>query len=164
MISAMAWTNSKIFRQFIADAVAKTASFSCNWNSTDVFKAALFPTGTTPDATVSAANSAYNAGVWTSGTELTDTNWPAGGRAVTGTGSGGGYASSGTTITFDGADTSGAGNVTLAGVFGDLLYDTVASVVTNQGAAFHYFGGSQGVTAGTFTIVWNASGLMQVTF
>ena len=37
-----------------------------------------------------------------------------------------------------------------------LTYNTVASPVAKQGLAFHYFGGVQGVTAGTFTIVWNA--------
>jgi hypothetical protein len=159
----MAWTNSKIFRQWIADSLAPTASFAGKWGvgTPDTYKAALFPTGTTPDATVTAANSAYNAGVWTSGTELTDTNWPAGGRAITSPT----FTSSGTTITYDGADTSGAGNVTLAGVFGNLFYDdTLTTPVADQGAAFHYYGGSQGVTGGTFTIVWNASGLMQVTF
>jgi hypothetical protein len=87
---------------------------------------------------------------------------------VTGTGSGGGY-TSGTgisatnQITFDGADTSGAGNVTLANVYGDLLYDfTLATPVAKQGCAFHSFGGVQQVTAGTFSIQWNAAGLMQV--
>jgi hypothetical protein len=166
----MAWTTSKIFRQWIADSLAPTASFVGKWNSTDVYNAALYNNTTTPDATVTAALSAYNAGTsqWVVANEVIDTlnsNWVAGGRQVAGTGSGGGYASSGSTITFDGNDTAGAGNVTITNAFGDLLYDnTLATPVSKQGAAFHYFGGAQSVTNGTFTIVWNVAGLMQVTF
>jgi hypothetical protein len=156
-------SSSAIFRQWIADSLAPTASFAGKWNSTDVFKAALFNDTTTPDKTVAAASSAYNTGVWVTANERTDTNWAAGGRQVTGTGSGGGYTSTSNLITFDGADTSGAGNVTLSNVYGDLLYDdTLTTPVADQGAAFHSFGGVQQVTAGTFTIQWNASGLMQV--
>lgn len=164
----MAWSASKIFRQWIADSLAPTASFAGKWNGTDVFKAALYNNSITPDATVAASASGFNAGSsqWVTTNEVTDaTNWTSGGRTITGTGSGGGYTSTSNLVTFDGADTSGAGNVTLANVFGDLLYDsTLTTPVANQGAAYHYFGGSQSVTAGTFTIVWNASGLMQVTF
>ena len=29
--------------------------------------------------------------------------------------------------------------------------------------SFHYFGGSQGVTAGTFTIIWHANGINRYT-
>jgi hypothetical protein len=163
----MAWSASAIFRQWLADSLAPTASFAGKWNSTDVYKAALYNNSITPDRSVTAALSAYNAATsqWLATNEVTDaTNWTAGGRTVTGTGSGGGYASAGTTITFDGADTAGGGTVTIAGAFGDLLYDsTLTTPVANQGAAFHYFGGTQSVTAGTFTIIWNASGILQVT-
>lgn len=158
--------SSKIFRQWIADSLAPTASFVGKWNGTDVYKCALFGNTGTPDNTVTAALSAFNAGQWITGNEVTDaTNWVSGGRAVTGTGSGGGYTSSTNLITFDGADTAGGGNVTLAGVYGDLLYDsTVVTPVANQGAAYHSYGGVQQVTAGTFTVIWNVNGLMQLTF
>ena len=44
--------------------------------------------------------------------------------------------------------------------FGCLVYDdTLATPVVDQGVSYHYFGGSQSVTAGTFTIVWNTSGI-----
>jgi hypothetical protein len=156
--------SSAIFRQWIADSLAPTASFVGKWNSTDVFKASLFNNSVTPDKTVAAATSAYNTGTWVLANEVTDANWPAGGQTVTGTGSGGGFTSSGSAITFDGADTAGAGNVTVANVYGDLLYDfTLATPVAKQGCAFHSFGGAQQVTAGTFTIIWNVNGLMQIT-
>jgi hypothetical protein len=159
--------SSKIFRQWIADSLAPTASFVGKWNSTDVYKCALMNNTGTPDNTVTAALSAYNTGQWTAATnEVVDvTNWTAGGRAVTGTGSGGGYTSTSNLITFDGADTAGGGNVSLANVYGDLLYDsTLATPVANQGAAYHSYGGPQQVTAGTFTVIWNVNGLMQLTF
>jgi|SRR6516225_497091 hypothetical protein len=164
----MAWTNSKIFRQWIADSLAPTASFVGKWNSTDVYNAALYNNTITPDNTVTAALSGYNAATsqWLTANEVTDaTNWTAGGRAVTGTGSGGGYSSTGATVTFTGSNTSGAGNVTITNAYGNLLYDsTLSTPVSKQGAAYHFYGGAQSVTAGTFTIVWNASGIMQVTF
>jgi hypothetical protein len=121
----------------------------------------------TPDNTVAASLTAYNTGQWTAATnEVVDaTNWVAGGRTVTGTGSGGGYTSSTNLITFDGADTAGGGNVSLSNVYGDLLYDsTLATPVANQGCAYHSYGGPQQVTAGTFTVIWNVAGLMQLTF
>lgn len=158
--------NSKIFRQWIADSLAPTASFVGKWNSTDVYKCALFGNTGTPDNTVTAALSAFGSGQWIVGNEITDaTNWVSGGRAVTGTGSGGGFTSTSNLITFDGTDTAGGGNVTLAAVYGDLLYDSsLATPVANQGAAYHSYGGVQQVTAGTFTVIWNAAGLMQLTF
>jgi hypothetical protein len=160
----MAWTASAIFRQWIADSLAPTGSFVGKWNSTDVYKAALFNATPTPDKTVAASASAYNTGVWVTGNEVTDANWPAGGQSVAGTGSGGGYSSTSNLITFDGSDTAGAGNVTVANVYGDLLYDfTLATPVAKQGAAYHYYGGAQQVTAGTFTVIWNVNGLMQIT-
>jgi len=156
--------SSAIFRQWLADSLAPTASFAGKWNSTDVFKAALFNNTTTPDKTVAAAASAYNTGVWVLANEVTDANWPAGGQSVAGTGSGGGYSSTSNLITFDGTDTAGAGNVTVANVYGDLLYDfTLSTPVAKQGAAYHSYGGAQQVTAGTFTIIWNVNGLMQIT-
>ena len=50
---------------------------------------------------------------------------------------------------------------TLAATSGCLLYDdTIAAPVADQGISFHYFGGSQTVTLGRFTIVWNGSGIL----
>jgi hypothetical protein len=157
----MAWSASAIFRQYTADSIAPTASFTPHIQSGGSWKAALYPTGVTPDNSVAAAASAYGTGVWTG--ELTDaTNWVAGGRPLTYTATR--YTNSGTFIMFDADDTAGAGNVTLAGVFGDLVYDdALATPVAKQGLAFHYFGGTQGVTAGTFTVIWHANGVARWT-
>jgi hypothetical protein len=49
-------------------------------------------------------------------------------------------------------------------VFGCLVYDdTITTPVADQGLCFNYFGGTQSVTAGTFTVVWSASGIFRIT-
>jgi len=155
-------TASAIFRAWLSDQLSATIAAG-KMNNADVFDAALYGNSGTPDKTAAAASTAYNTGAWITANELTDPNWAAGGRAISGTGSGGGFTSSTNLITWTGSNTSGAGNVTITNAYGDLVYDfTLAAPVAKQGAAFHYFGGPQSVTAGTFTIQWNASGIMQV--
>jgi len=156
----MAWSNSKIFMAFFEDVFENTTAMDLN---TDTFKAALYDNDITPDQTVTAANTAYNAGQWTAaGNEVTDgTNWDTGGEPLTSVTS----SFSSNVYTFDAANTPQSGaTCTLASVFGCLVYDdTIATPVVDQGLSFHYFGGSNGVTGGTFTIVWHASGIATVT-
>jgi len=153
----MAWSNSKVYAVTLTDAFNKTAN--CPDLDADSFKAALFDNSITPDNTVTAANSAYAAGVWASGGVSDASGWPAAGRALASVTS----TRSGATYTFDAADTSSANSTTtLSGTYGCLVYDTTSTAVTNQGLSYHYFGGTQSVTSGTFTIVWNASGLVSV--
>lgn len=156
----MAWTGSGVFNSWLRDALGPTASFAGKLSSgTDTFKAALFGGSVTPDNTVASALTAYNTGTWLAASEITDvTNWVAAGRPLTSTA----LSAAGLNyVMFDAADTSGAGNVTLSGVYGDLVYDdTLTTPVADQGLAFHYYGGVQPpVTAGTFTIIWDASGV-----
>ncbi|MGW6257631.1 hypothetical protein [Streptomyces sp. NPDC055085] len=35
--------------------------------------------------------------------------------------------------------------------------------IADQGICFNYFGGVQGVTGGTFTIIWSANGVFRIT-
>jgi hypothetical protein len=161
----MAWTDSRIFRQFVSDAVSNTAVFKIG--GTDVFKAALMNNTGTPDRDATAAASAYNTGQWTAATnEVIDstgggTDWPAGGvslGAETLTTSAGGI------VMFDAPDTASGSTADLAAVFGCLVYDdTLATPVAKQGVCFNYFGGSNAVTNGTFTIVWNVNGVARIT-
>jgi len=153
----VAWSNSKIFQQFITDALGNTAAIDLDG---DTPKVALFDNTITPSQTVSAANSAYAAGVWASGGVSDASGWPAAGRAlasVTWTPSGG-------TCTYDAADTVSANDTTtLASAYGCLVYDdTLTTPVADQGICFNYFGGSQSVTSGRFTIIWNASGILSI--
>lgn len=156
----MAWSNSKIFMAFLEDVFENTTAFDL---ADDTLKAALYDNDITPSQTVTSANTAYNAGQWTaSGNEVADgTEWDAGGEPLTGVASG----FSSNVYTLDATDTpSGGTSATLANVYGCLVYDdTLTTPVADQGISFHYFGGANSVTDGTFTILWNASGILSVT-
>lgn len=156
----MAWTNSKIFMALIEDTLENTTAMDLN---SDTFKAALYDNDITPDQTVTSANTAYNVGQWAiAGNEVSDgTEWDAGGEPLTGVTS----TRATNVYTFDAADTpSGGTSATLANVYGCLVYDdTIAAPVADQGVSYHYFGGANAVTDGTFTIVWNAAGVFSLT-
>ncbi len=154
----MAWSNSKVFTIAIENMLENTAAMDLD---SDTFKAALFDNSITPSQTVSAANSAYAAGVWASGGVADAVSWPAAGIALGSVTSG--FTS--TTYTFDAADTTSNDSTTdLASVYGCLVYDdTLAAPVADQGLVYIYFGGSNSVVNGVFTIVWNASGLITAT-
>lgn len=154
----MAWTASKIFQQTLVDACGNTTAFDFD---ADVPKVALFDNSLTPSQTVSAANSAYGAGVWAAGGVSDASGWPAAGRvlaSITWTASGG-------VVTYDAADTASANSTTtLAACYGCLVYDdTLAAVVNDQGMCYNYFGGAQQVTSGSFTLVWPAAGIFAFT-
>ncbi len=154
----MAWSNSKMFRVYFDDILDGIHSMDID---TDTFKAALYDNTITPDNTVSAANSAYDAGQWATAGEVDDsTEWDAGGEPITSLGTTG----TSTTTTVDGADTpSGGSSATLADVYGCLVYDdTASSPVADQGLCYNYFGGVNSVTNGVFTIVWSGSGIATI--
>lgn len=149
----MAWSASKVFRQYVADMIGNVSALDYD---ADTIKVALYNNSITPDNTVSAANSAYNAGQFANTNEVTSsTDIPAGGltlasKTVT--------PSSGN-VPIDAADTA-SGSAATGTVYGGLVYDdTIATPVAKQGMCFNYFGGAVTVTAGTLTIVWNASGI-----
>jgi hypothetical protein len=159
----MAWTDSRIYRQFIADALGDTAQFKLG--GTDVLKAALYGTGATPDRDATAANSAY-AATWFGAAEIIDTtgggtDWPTGGVSLgteTLTTSAGGI------VMLDAPDTASGATADIAGAFGCNVYDdTLTTPVADQGVCFNYFGGSNSVTNGTFTIVWHVNGIARIT-
>ncbi len=162
----MAWSVSAIFQQAMLNPIAgrswtTAAPTTYSSLSADTIDVALFNNTTAPDKTAAVASTGYNTGTWTTGNEVIDTggsNWPAGGIALASknftidTGS--------SSIVFHGANTTGLGNVTIAAAFGCLVYDftITAGTVAKQGLCFNYFGGTQSVTAGTFTIVWATVG------
>lgn len=154
----MAWTASKAFSAWVTDSLNRTNAFDID---ADNLKAALFDNSITPSQTVTSANTAYAAGVWASGGVLDASGWPAVGRQLLSVTSV--FASN--VYTFDAADTVSANaTTTLVNAFGTLIYDdTLAAVVVDQGICYLYFGGAQTVTSGTFTIAWNAAGLVAVT-
>lgn len=156
----MAWSASKVFMAFFEDVFENTTAMDTN---SDTFKIALYDNDITPDQTVTSANTAYNAGQWTaSGNEVSDgTEWDAAGEPLTGVSS----TRSSNVFTFDATDTpSGGSSATLAAVFGGLIYDdTIAAPVADQGLSYHYFGGTNSVTDGIFTVIYHGSGIFAVT-
>jgi len=168
----MAWTDSRIFTQAILNPLTASAwslteptTYGANGLSADLIAVTLWNNSVTPDKDAALASSGYNTGAWASGAnEQKDaTNWPAGGASnalASKT-----YAAGTGIVNFDAADRAGNGNVTLSNVFGCLVHDDTitAGTVAKQGLCFNYFGGTQGVTAGTFTIVWDATGVFKFT-
>ena len=163
----MAWSASAVFRAYITDlvqgVVENQGTTSMDWVEATTVKAALYNNTGTPDKDVASASSAYNTGQWVVGNEVSDGgNWAAGGVVVTGrtvTNPSNGV------IMMDATDTpSTTSTETLAAVFGCLVYsDSIVTPVADQGFSFNYFGGTNTVTAGTFTIVWHANGVFRAT-
>lgn len=158
----MAWTNSKIFREWMLQMYQVSGTGYTGLDS-DTVKVALFNTTSTPDQDAAVGSTGFNSGVWVTANEVTDaTNWVSGGRALAGKTFTNVAAA---TPMFDATDLAGGGNVTITATFGCLVYDDTitAGTVADQGVSYHYFGGSQSVTAGTFTIIWNANGINRYT-
>lgn len=157
----MAWTNSKIFRPFLADVLANTAAFDLDTGG-DSIKVALYDNTITPDNDVTAANSAYDVGQWATANEQYEAGqWDQGGVALTSQSVNSGTAD---VVFFDAADTASGTGADLADVYGCLVYsDTLTTPVADQGICFNYFGGANSVTNGTFTVVWNANGIFRIT-
>jgi hypothetical protein len=155
----MAWADSKIFRQFLGDAFLNTAAFDLD---SDTFKAALYNNSITPDNDVSAANSAYNAGQWATANEQFEAGqWAQGGVALASPVINVGTAD---VVFWDANDTASGSAADVANVYGCLVYDdTLTTPVADQGICYNYFGGSNSVTNGTFTIVWSANGIFRFT-
>lgn len=170
----MGFTASAIFEQamlsIIGGLVASTtapASMTSTGLIGDTVNVALFGNTGTPDRTVTAANSAYGVSQWVTGNETNGgANWPAGGLVLgtrtwaLDTGS--------TSICFHAPSLAGTGNVTVAAAFGCEVYDntltTAGATVAKQGICYNYFGGSQSVTSGTFTIIWATVGATTAIF
>lgn len=165
------WTASAMFRAWPLAVLggAQTAGnllpASYTGLETDTLKAALYSDNITPDKDAALTSTGYNTGQWANTEEKSDTtNWDAGGEPVT---SGALTTPSTGVVMFDATDTpQGGASTTLSAVFGCLVYDDTITAgtggIADQGVTYHYFGGSQSVTAGTFTIVWHANGLFRI--
>lgn len=161
----MTWTGtqgSHVFQEWISQMYQVSGTGYTGLDS-DTINVALFNTTTTPDPTAAVASTGFNTGVWVTANEVTDaTNWVSGGRALAGKAF---TFPAGSTFMFDATDLAGGGNVTITAAFGCFVYDNsiTAGTVNKQGISFHYFGGTQSVTAGTFTIIWNVNGIHRAT-
>lgn len=148
-------TNSKIFCAFVENSLENDVAFAID---TDTIMCALFNDSiSAPDQTVALANTAFGAGVWAANEVYDGAEWPTGGQALTITTS----AFSSNVFTYDASDEVSTGtSATLSDVRGCLIYD---STVSSYGLAFLSFGGANSVTDGTFTVVFHANGIFQIT-
>lgn len=172
----MSWStaaDSAVFAAFVQQILGESQTTSPHQGPSgyaglihDTVKCALYGNSGTPSKSDTAVKAAYNgtAGPWVVGNELTSsTQWPSGGIALTSAA----LTVATNVVKFDAADTPSGGAVTLSNVYGALVYDDTVAAGTggnaDMGICYNYFGGAQSVTAGTFTVVWNSSGLFQVT-
>jgi hypothetical protein len=164
----MAWTNSKIFRPFLAALFQADALTGFAGLDADACKVALYDNSITPDNDVTLASSAYSAGVWSTTGGGTGTpqvfqagQWAQGGVAIAGNSLNSGTAD---IVFFDATDTASGTAATLSNVFGCLVYDDpVTAPTADIGVSYNYFGGTNAVTNGQLTVVWNANGIFRVT-
>lgn len=162
----MAWSASNVFQEWVKNPLFNgsggTPPTSYTGYLTDTMNVALYASGITPDRTAAVASTGYNTGVWITGNEKTGSSeWVAGGRALaskTNTASAG-------TVTLDAADLTGSASITMSSVEGCLVYDNTITggTVAKQGMCYLWFGGAQSVTAGTFSVIFNASGIVTAT-
>jgi hypothetical protein len=152
----MAWADSRIFRAYVADMVGNTLAHDYD---TDSIKAALYNNTTAPDNDVTQANSAYAVGQWVVGNEVSEAGpWAVGGIALASKTI---DVSAADVVMMDAADTASSAGADLAAVFGCLVYDD--TLTPKAGVCYNYFGGTNSVTNGVFTIVWNANGVYRFT-
>jgi hypothetical protein len=152
----MAWTDSRIFRIYVSDMIDNTLAHDY---VADSIKAALYNNTTAPDNDVAQATSAYNTGQWVVGNEVSEAvTWPAGGVAL---GTKAINVSVADTVYTTAANTASSAGADLAAVYGCLVYDD--TLTPKAGLCYNYFGGSNSVTNGTFTIVWHANGVFRFT-
>ena len=155
-------SSSAVFAAHAVSSFGTRGTADTGFVGANTIKAALFNNSVTPDKSAAVASTGYNTGTWVTANEVTDaTNWAAGGRTLA---SKTGVASS-NVATFDAADTAGGGTLTISNAYGALVYNDsiTGGTVADQGICFNSFGGAQSVAGGTFTIVWSANGLFQIT-
>jgi hypothetical protein len=151
----MAWTDSKVFQQFLEDCVLNDLAFDL---TADTFKAALYNNSITPDNDTGDTNTAYNAGQWANTNEVTEVGqWAAGGVSLASTSV---NIATADVVFWDANDTASGSAADLANVYGCLVYDDTLS---DRGVCYNYFGGANSVVNGTFTVVWSANGIWRAT-
>lgn len=168
----MAWTASAVFREWPKSIMGQgqtAAVLPAGYAGlgADTAKVALFNNSITPDKDAVLTQTGFNSASsqWLTANEVTDaTNWVSGGRTLASKT----FTTPSTGVfMFDAADLAGGGTVTLTNAYGCLVYDDTITAgtggIADQGVSYNYFGGAQSVTAGTFTIVWNANGIVRFT-
>lgn len=161
----MSWTDSRVFAAWISNPMlAAPGSLPTGYGGlpTDTVRCALFNGTTTPDRTAAVASTGYNTGQWVTANEVTGASeWVAGGRQLTSDA----VSQSGGVVSYTAASLTGTATITMSGIYGCLIYDAAITggTVAKQGVCYNYFGGSQSVTSGTFTVTFSGSTVCQFT-
>jgi hypothetical protein len=178
----MSWTASSPTSRIFAQAMLKPLAYGMQAGTSgtgwptgysatgllgDTINLALFNDTVSPDASAAVGSTGYNTGTWVTGNEVTGTNWAAGGQALASKTVSvlvAGSQTTGAAVAFDAADVVVA-SVTIANAYGDLIYDNTitAGTVAKQGLCFRYYGGAQSVTAGQFSVIMDATGVLKIT-
>lgn len=141
----MAITASGLFVQTFMDALDGTQALNLD---VDTHKLALF-SGNTPNY---GTDTAYNAGNWANTSEITGTNWAAGGVVVTTPATP--LTNQAGSLTWDLDDVSVA-STTLADSEGGLIYADALTTPADMGIAGIYWGaGDFSTSNGTFAVTW----------
>jgi hypothetical protein len=131
---------------YLLDSLCNTAALDLD---TDTLRYTLWNNTPTPDK--NANGDAYGAGEWLAAREIYSTGqWAQAGPAlasVTVTASAG-------KLLFDATDLASSAGATLTAFYGGMAYNDTTS---DRVILFHYFGGSQTVTSGTLTLVWDGT-------
>jgi hypothetical protein len=159
----MAWANSKVFQRYLTNMVGNVLALDYD---SDTIKAALYNNSITPDNDVATdVLTGYNgaASQWVTANEVIDssgggTDWPAGGVAL---GTKSLDVATADLVKVLAANTASGGTADIANAYGCLVYDD--TLANKPGMSYNYFGGPNSVTAGTFTIVWHANGVISFT-
>jgi hypothetical protein len=167
----MAWTASAIFREwpkavFGQGQTAAVLPAAYAGLGADTVKGALYG-GNTPDKDASLVTTGYNsaASQWVVANEKTGgSDWVTAGRTLASKT----FTTPSTGVfMFDAADLTSVATATMSNVEGILVYDDTITVgtggIADQGVCYNWFGGAQSVTAGTFSVVWNATGVLRIT-
>lgn len=162
----MAWTGSKIFRQFLADILTQTAPFDLDTHTITI---ALFDGTIVPAQDVIATAAAYGGGVWSATGGQTGTpqvyhtgQWAQGGVNITSPTVDVGTAA---TVKFTTATNPVSGTAaTMSNINGVLCYDNTLSAnpVTDQAICYNYFGAPVAVSAGKLTVTIPAGGIFSL--
>lgn len=159
----MAWTDSRVFCQWLIGPALQSSGTSYTGLDSDTINVALYDNTITPDNDAALASSAYGAGVWSTSEppqQFDAAGWAQGGRALA---SKTFTTPAADTVRFDAADLASSASVTITNARGCLVYDDTITggTVADQAVSYHHFGSDQSVTAGTFTIIWHANGIIQ---
>ena len=146
----MAFPASTWFGDALVDALQNTIALNLD---SDSIKVALYTNSVDGSSTFdkNTDQGTYNSGLWVTGNEVSSAGYTAGGQALTNPGV---SASGGKLIFADSASTLAWSGVTFT-ARGGLVYDDTLS--PKRGVVAINFGADVPVSAGTFTITWDAT-------